>query len=497
MNPEIPICSILSDLSDSLNKLVIGRTKIHSDHYIEYGEESLTLCCVQELPDLSRFTRLKRLYCVDVQMKKFLVDSIHEPVEDLNCSENQIQCLPGLPRTLKRLDCAINCITRLPELPEGLVSLKASFNRITEIRRFPNDLVNLEINCNQLADLPDVTNEHMKLFWCSDNLLVKLPKLNLTIEDLRISKNRITHLPRLKHTYLRTLVCECNQLTELPELPDTLVTLQVSKNQLKCLPDLKQVKFVSCSYNEIEVLPEINSALYGLIVDHNRITRLPPLIHTNVLKINCAFNQIEELPELNFCLKELLFQNNVVHKCPKLHKQISILNCSDNLLRDPPKLLCGIQHLYMDNNPLLTRLPVFVNTLQTITCINCPMITHIPSMNHTTFLQLYKFSADRSGVRTCNYVAPKYSNFQFQLENTPLTQIIENNDLIRMNNVLYRFRRAFYYAKYRVCFRRWLWERVRMPKIAEQYSPHNLMLRLNMIQNEDDDATFDELLKTW
>jgi hypothetical protein len=79
----------------------------------------------------------------------------------------------------------------------------------------------------------------------------------------------------------------------------------------------------------------------------------------------------------------------------------------------------------------------------------------------------------------------------FNINHTPLADIVVDNTTENNNGnsmqTLYRFRLAFYSAKYRGAFRRWLWERVRMPKIAEKYSPANLLLRLNTIQDEEDD----------
>ncbi len=51
--------------------------------------------------------------------------------------------------------------------------------------------------------------------------------------------------------------------------------------------------------------------------------------------------------------------------------------------------------------------------------------------------------------------------------------------------------------KYKEHFRRWLWERVRLPKIEREYHPDNLIERLNNMKNENDEEEFMETIKTW
>ena len=46
-------------------------------------------------------------------------------------------------------------------------------------------------------------------------------------------------------------------------------------------------------------------------------------------------------------------------------------------------------------------------------------------------------------------------------------------------------------------FRRWLWERVRLPKIQNKYHPDHLLKKLNNMKNEEDEEEFIKVIETW
>ena len=51
--------------------------------------------------------------------------------------------------------------------------------------------------------------------------------------------------------------------------------------------------------------------------------------------------------------------------------------------------------------------------------------------------------------------------------------------------------------KYKKHFRRWLWERVRLPKIQKKYHPDNLIEKLNNMVNLEDDEEFIKVIEMW
>lgn len=83
-----------------------------------------------KLPDLSRFTRLQRLYC----------------------SDNELTELINLPKTLLRLDCSANNLTKLPALPENLQFLDCSYNMLTSLPPFPDSLKQVDCSYNPRYD---------------------------------------------------------------------------------------------------------------------------------------------------------------------------------------------------------------------------------------------------------------------------------------------------------------------------------------------------------
>jgi len=99
----------------------------------------------------------------------------------------------------------------------------------------------------------DEIENYNKIYYidCSDNNLIKLPKLP---------------------TNIRTLICENNKLEYLPELPDSLIVLWCCFNPLKKLPKLPNSILEISAYNtDLCVLPEIPDSLIELTVDETKL----------------------------------------------------------------------------------------------------------------------------------------------------------------------------------------------------------------------------------
>ena len=58
--------------------------------------------------------------------------------------------------------------------------------------------------------------------------------------------------------------------------------------------------------------------------------------------------------------------------------------------------------------------------------------------------------------------------------------------------IIYNFCYLFYSLKFKHQFRKWLWERVRLPKIEKFYHPDNLIGYL-----KDEETNLDEVLIEW
>jgi len=95
---------------------------------------------ITELPDLSIYPNLRKLYCYQNNLTK--IDNLPNGLEFLECANNLITNLDNLPSSLKELYCCNNQLTKLDNLPNGLRILKCPLNRIIELDCLP---CNLEI----------------------------------------------------------------------------------------------------------------------------------------------------------------------------------------------------------------------------------------------------------------------------------------------------------------------------------------------------------------
>jgi hypothetical protein len=77
----------------------------------------------------------------------------------------------------------------------------------------------------------------------------------------------------------------------------------------------------------------------------------------------------------------------------------------------------------------------------------------------------------------------------------PIFDIIPYENMDRMKakiKIWNRFRELFYTLKYKSRFRSWLWEKVRLQKIKNQFHPSHLMTQL-----ENEEVDLDEVLVDW
>ena len=94
------VTEYLNSLSEDINNLNIGGYNL------------------TELPDLSRFHKLKALYCHKNKLTS--LPSLPPSLDYLCCSDNQISFIHSLPENLKYLSCCDNQLTSLPTLNKNL-----------------------------------------------------------------------------------------------------------------------------------------------------------------------------------------------------------------------------------------------------------------------------------------------------------------------------------------------------------------------------------------
>ena len=276
--------------------------------------------------------------------------------------------------------------------------------------------------------------------------------------------------------------------THLKNLPSNTQSINLRDKQLTYLPDLsrfKYLRYLDCSNNKLTSLPKLNSKLINLDCSNNQITSLPEL-NTKLLYINCQHNQLTSLPELNTELKYLNCHHNQLTSLPKLNKNLKRLVCSCNLLTTLPKLNNKLEELVCYNNKL-TSLPQLNENLLELLCYN-NQLTYFPELNDK--LINFQHNVNYDGI----YLSPYY------YEENPASDIIMREDtIIRPNITIYkmqinihnRFRHLCFCLKYKRQFLKWLWERVREPKIKQKYHPD----KLNELLTEESDLN--EVLEKW
>jgi Leucine-rich repeat (LRR) protein len=130
-----------------------------------------------ELPDLSRFTALRKLTC-DKGVLTCLPDNLPDTLEEINCHSNEITHLPEmLPYSLRYLNCGLNKITQLPSvLPEGLTQIMCHENKLTCLPdHLPDSLLGIDCNDNAITRLPDMLPAGLQSLTCYRNQLTRLP----------------------------------------------------------------------------------------------------------------------------------------------------------------------------------------------------------------------------------------------------------------------------------------------------------------------------------
>lgn len=236
----------------------------------------------------------------------------------------------------------------------------------------------------------------------------------------------------------------------LNSLSEDILEISIIAKDLRYLPDLtrfKKLEILNCKTNRLRSLPILPKSLKKLICTDNRLISIPKLPEKlNVL--NCS--------------------HNLLYNLPNLPKNLQLLQCSYNLLSVLPMLPKGLKELYCCNNDLIF-IPNFPNRLQHISCHSNELIT-IPIIPSSIY-----------------YIYIHYRN-------NPIYSIIHNDnfDIVKRNIIIINnFRHLYYCLKFKAQFRKYLWERIREPKIVKKYDPNYL------IEHLGDNADLDEVLNEW
>lgn len=265
---------------------------------------------LKELPDLSRFKKLKKLH-IPVNNLVSLPDlSECKELIDIICFNNNLENIDNITKLnkLEKFVCFRNNLTSIPDL-----------NNLT-------NLTMLNLNENKLTNLPDMSGlVNLKNLSVSRNSISQLPDLTSlnNLQVLTCSYNQLNIFPELPNN-LKELVCISSQLTKIPKLPDNLEKLIINNNKLKILPRLPDsLKELTAYDNNIHYLPKLNRNLQKISFENNP---LPPKIHKLINKLRQnkpppRYFTPEDIDEINDSIKKHYFENFVKMNLSDPHKK--------------------------------------------------------------------------------------------------------------------------------------------------------------------------------
>jgi len=269
------------------------------------------------------------------------------------------------------------------------------------------------------------------------DIIKYLDSLQEDIKMIHLSERGLTYIPDklTRFTNLKFLYCANNKLTYLPPLPKSLQVLYCGSNQLTSLPPLPEnLVYLNCNYNRLNNLHSIHT--------------LPKELE----ELHCINNRLTYLPRMNKKLKKLNCDNNRLTSLPLLNEKLTYLNCCYNQLTSLPVLNEKLEVLYCSNNEL----------------------TSLPLLNENLYLCHYKY------------------NPIYEIMDYCIMYNIDNIDMLKIRiQILNRFRYTYYSLKFKSRFRKWLWERIRRPKIERHFHPDYLLEHLH------EDTDLDTVLENW
>ena len=212
---------------------------------------------------------------------------------------------------------------------------------------------------------------------------------------------------------------------------------------------------------DIEIIDVSNKKL-TFIPDLSRFTKLTHLI--------CSGNKLTQLPPLNNELRHLNCSDNLLTKLPQLNKNLKFLTCENNKLTELPSLINTKLTGLKCNSNKLTQLPPLNNELLHLNC-DSNNIKYLPNLSHSLFTLYFKYNPIDDILKT----------FVFKIGGLTLGKKIK---------ILNSFRYTYYCLRFKTQFKKWLWEKVREPKIMQKFHPDHL----NTLKETDD---LEEFLEEW
>ena len=192
-------------------------------------------------------------------------------------------------------------------------------------------------------------------------------------------------------------------------------------------------RFINKQFDIVKHINSLPSDTTEINVCGLGLTVLPDLTRFKQLTyLYCSRNKLTLLPSLNSSLKYLDCSYNKLTKLPQFNSKLKRLDCEHNLLTDLP----------------------YLNNITVLNCSDNPM-PHLPALNTKL----------------------KYINCDLLCSSSIFSNKID---------ILMKFRFTFYCLKLKNKFKKWLWEKVREPKIMQKFHPDHL----NELKDTDDLEVF-------
>ena len=280
----------------------------------------------------------------------------------LNCTYNNLYCLPVIPASLGQLSAMNNHITCLYDVKElgygaPLIGMDSTYqicgssNNIHGCPYAPNYVTipdpafaaGLQITfptCMNISGQLDTTCPAV-----INATSLNLSTMSYSISDITgiqyfkkldslICSNTITNWSTLPSS-ITYFVVELSQITSLPQLPPSLTHLQCDNNKLSSLSALPAtLNYLDFSDNMVTSFPILSTSLDTLICGGNQLTSLPALPDSLVF-FDCSFNNINCLPLLPAKLQSLQILNNYITCLPNFPNSLKFIDnglqvCNDD-----------------------------------------------------------------------------------------------------------------------------------------------------------------------